>query len=230
VTIPLVVLLCAAPNAADLLARVDAILSPDRFEAEVTMVTIRPDSEERRFSMKIWKSGEDLHRIRFLTPADDKGTEVLRVGDEMWNYLPNLKRSLRISAKQEFHGGDFSNADVLRSSLAHDYQPRWVESSADEHHLELTAKNDQVAYQTLQLWVRKSDAMPLREELFTSSGKKVRTMEYLEPKTYGKVTRPSRLVMHNALNASRRSELIIDTMVVRPTLNEGLFKVAALGR
>jgi outer membrane lipoprotein-sorting protein len=194
------------------------------------MTTVRANGDLRTFSMHILKSGEDLHRIRFLAPADDKGTEVLRIGDEMWNYLPNLKRSLKISAKQEFHGGDFSNADVLRVNLAKDYTPTLVGTTADEYQLELKAKNDEVAYDTIKYWLRKKDGMPLRQEFYTSSGKLVRKCDFLDPKPFGKLTRPSKLVMWNMLNKSRHSEMVINDFTLRPQLPDGAFKLAALGR
>lgn len=223
-------LLTAAPSADAILARADAILAPQNFESDVTMKTVRSNGEERSYSMRIWKSGDELHRIRFTAPADDKGTEVLRISGDMWNYLPNLKRALRISAKQEFHGGDFSNADLLRPNLARDYTPKLVGTTDDEYQLELTAKSDEVAYGTIKYWLRRKDCMPLRQEFYTSSGKLVRKLELLDPKPFGKVQRPSRLVMWNALVPSRRSELLVNAFAVRAELDDGLFNLASLGR
>ena len=220
----------AAPSAEKILARADAILAPQAFESDVTMTTVRSNGEERTFSMRIWKSGDDLHRIRFTAPADDKGTEVLRNAGDMWNYLPNLKRALRISAKQEFHGGDFSNADLLRPNLARDYTPKLVATTDDEYELELVAKNDEVAYGVIRYWLRKKDCMPLRQEFYASSGKLLRKLELLEPKTFGKVLRPSKLVMWNALVPSRRSELVVKAFDVKAELDSGLFNLASLGR
>jgi len=220
----------AAPTAEALLAKVDGILAPERSESDVTMTTVRADGENRTFSMHFIKSGDDLYRIKFVAPADDKGTEVLRNGNDMWNYLPNLKRALKISSKQEFHGGDFSNADVLRGNLSRDYNPTIAGKTDDEYHLELKAKSDEVPYETIQLYIRKKDAMPLREEFYTSSGKLVRKLDYLEPKTFGKLLRPSKLVMWNMLNTKRHSEMVINEFVVKPELSENLFKLAALGR
>jgi outer membrane lipoprotein-sorting protein len=226
----LAVSLAASPSADEILARADAILAPDRFESDATMTTVRANGDQRAFTMHVFKSGDDMHRIRFLTPADDKGSEVLRNGDEMWNYLPNLKRALKISGKQEFHGGDFSNADVLRSNLAKDYTPTLTKTTADEYELSLKAKNDQVAYDSIKYWLSKKDNMPLRQEFYTSSGKLVRKLEFQDVKTFGKLTRPSKLMMYNMLNQARHSEMVITDFQVKPQLNDGLFKLASLGR
>src|SRR5258705_13428587 len=119
--------------------------------------------------------------------------------------MPSLKRALRISAKQEFHGGDFSNADLMRPALARDYTPKLVATTADEYELELTAKSEETAYSSIRYWLRKKDCLPLRQEFYTASGKLVRKLDFLEPKLFGRVERPSRLVMWNALAPSRKS-------------------------
>jgi outer membrane lipoprotein-sorting protein len=226
----LILTLAAAPTADEILAKADAIIAPERYESDVTMTTIRANGEERSFQMHIFKNGDDLHRIKFVAPTDDKGSEVLRNGDDMWNYLPNLKRALKISSKQEFHGGDFSNADMLRSNLSKDYTPKLVETTADEYQLELKAKSDQVAYDTIKYWLRKKDCMPLREEFYTSSGKLIRKLEYQDPKKFGKLERPSKLMMWNVLTPSRHSEMKINEFAVKADMPAGLFNLASLGK
>lgn len=220
----------AEPSADEILRRADAILAPAEFEARIELVTHR-EGESRRFEMQIWKKGLDKSRIRFLAPVADRGSEVLRDGDNMWHFLPNLKRSIRISPRQEFHGGDFSNADVLRTNLAADYSPTLARStSADTWLLELKSKNDSAAYDFIRYWVRKADGMPLRQEFFTRSGKMIRILELSEPKSFGGHERPTRMVMTNVLVPSRSSEMVVKKFVVKRMINEGLFQLAALGK
>ncbi len=220
----------AEPNADEILQRADAILAPAEFEARVELVTHR-DGEGRRFEMHVWKKGLGKSRIRFLAPAADRDSEVLRDGDNMWHFLPNLKRSIRISPRQEFHGGDFNNADLLRTNLAVDYAPTLARSeSSDTWLLELKAKHDTAAYDFIRYWVRKADNMPLRQEFYTRSGKMIRALELSEPKSFGGHERPTRLLMKNVLVPSRSSEMVIKKFVVKQKIDEGLFQLSALGR
>lgn len=221
----------AEPGAEEILRGADAILAPDEYEADLTMVTHHKDGSLRTFEVHLWKKGPTRVRVRFLSPADDKGSEVLRIDDNMWNYLPNLGRAIRISPKQEFHGGDFNNTDIMRVNLALDYTAtRLPDESPDEYVLELRAKNDSISYDLVRYWIRKQDLMPLRQEFFTRSGKLIRKLELLEPKTFGKHLRPSRLVMRNMLVPARSTELTVKTFEVRQGLDGNLFQVAALGR
>ncbi len=221
----------ANPTADELLRRANAILAPEEYEADVTFVTHKGPGDTRSFSLRILKKGTDHLRVRFLAPPDDAGSEFLRVGDNMWNFLPNLKRSLKISARQEFHGGDFSNSDVLRVDLVQDYRPTVLpSSSADEWLLDLRAKSDAVAYSEIKLWMRKKDGMPLREELYTGSGKLVRKLELTDVKKFGKLVRPSRYVMRNMVMPARYSEMTWNDFHLRSGIQAGQFDLDSLGR
>ena len=69
----------------------------------------------------ILKRDADKFRVWFSEPASVKGQEILRLGDNSWVYLPNLKRATRIANRDSFQGGDFNNADVLRVNYTVDY-------------------------------------------------------------------------------------------------------------
>ncbi|MGC4116426.1 MAG: outer membrane lipoprotein-sorting protein [Myxococcales bacterium] len=217
------------PSAAEILLKVDQVLAPAEFEAKLTFVTHKPKGDST-FAMSYLKKG-DKFRTRFLAPPDDAGSEVLRIVDDFWNYLPNLKRALKISSKQEFHGGDFANSDVLGVEMARDYDPSFGEGApADQWVLELKAKNDTVTYARIRVFVRKQDAQPVLMEYFSGSGKQVRRMELAELKTYGTFVRPSRYVMRNLLEPKRYSELVFDSFSLKSGLDDALFDQTTLGR
>jgi outer membrane lipoprotein-sorting protein len=219
------------PIAQQLLHRAVGILAPPEFEAQVRFASTKANGQVRTFSIHMWKKGSTLTRFRFLAPEDDRDMEVLRRSDDMWNYMPSLKRAVRISPKQEFHGGDFSNSDVLRVDLEQDYTPTLqAAAQPDQAVLDLVAKNDQVAYHRVRFWLRKKDAMPLREEFYAASGKLVRTCEFLDVKTFGHLVRPSRYVMRNMLVPSRSTEMVWESLQSQRIEEATMFEVATLGK
>lgn len=221
----------AAPDALSILKRADAILAPAEYEADAQLITRRPDGEKREFDVHLWKKGTTRFRVKFKAPAEDRGSEVLRDGDNMWSYLPNLKRSLKISPKQEFHGGDFNNTDILRVNLAEDYVPTLAAASDPaEYLLELRAKDDTVSYDLVKYWIRKKDFMPLRQEFYTKSGKLIRKLDLQEPRAFSGHVRPSRLVMVNTLMPGRQTEMVYQRFDLKGSLDEGVFQLAVLGR
>jgi outer membrane lipoprotein-sorting protein len=221
----------AQPSAQELLHRACAILAPPAYEADARMSLLRDGAPTRSFAMHLWKQGPDKLRVRFTEPLDERGTEVLRDGDAMWQYLPNLKRALRISAKQEFHGGDFNNTDILRVDLEADYSVSLGDGAPPGTAvLELRGRDDRVTYDRVRFRVRVADGMPLVQEFYGRSGKLLRTLELCEPRAYGRLRRPSRLFMKNALVPSRQTELVFERFDLRQALDPSLFQQVALGR
>ena len=111
----------ADPSALDLMRSYDRIMGPENFDAVTRMVAHRDDGTVRSYKMAVLKKGDDKFRIAFQEPAAVVGQELLRQGDNLWVYMPNLKRAVRLANRDSFQGGDFNNADVLRVKYEADY-------------------------------------------------------------------------------------------------------------
>jgi hypothetical protein len=92
-------------------------------ESTMALITDRGQRRERRNTavIKLQPNGIDSKlMIKFETPADIKGTGVLQIehadgDDDLWVYLPALKKSRRLVAsnkKDSFAGSDFSYGDI----------------------------------------------------------------------------------------------------------------------
>ncbi len=85
---------------------------------------IRP-RRQRRLKMKIWTQGEDKALVVIQAPPREKGTATLKVDDNLWNYLPRIRRTIRIPPSMmlaSWMGSDFTNDDLVReSSFSKDY-------------------------------------------------------------------------------------------------------------
>jgi outer membrane lipoprotein-sorting protein len=224
--------MAADPTAAELLARYDQIMGPGSFEAETEMTARREDGTSRTYVMKVLRADADRMRIWFLEPASVKGQEMLRVGDNLWLYLPNLKRATRMANRDNFQGGDFNNADVLRVKYAEDYNGT-LAPSADPAawKVDLKAKHADTAYDAISLWIRKKDFMPLRGEYFGTSGQLIRSATFSEFKELDKgYVRPARVVMQNELVKARRSEMVFRTLRLNADAPPQRFSQTDLGR
>jgi outer membrane lipoprotein-sorting protein len=222
----------ADPTAEEILARYDAVMGPKTFDTETAMTAHREDGTERTYVMRMMKGENDKFRIWFLEPAAVKGQEMLRNGDNLWLYLPNLKRATRIANRDSFQGGDFNNADVLRVNYSADYTARLVPSDiADTWAVELKARNANTSYDSVKLWVRKSDAMPVKGQYFGTSGQMIRSAEFTDYKEFEKgYQRPGKVVMRNELVKSRSSELLVKSMKLNVDVPAQRFTQTDLGR
>ncbi len=92
--------------------------------ATAELAIIRPRSE-RRPTMKIWTRGTEKTLVIIQDPPREKGTATLKVDDNLWNYLPRIKRTIRIPPSMmlsSWIGSHFTNDDLVReSSHSEDY-------------------------------------------------------------------------------------------------------------
>ncbi len=223
----------AADDAMALVRRYDAVMSPPEFQSETTMVAHREDGTTRTYKMSVLKSGKDKLRATFLEPSSAKGQEMLRNGDNMWLWMPNLKRAVRVAARDSFMGGDFNNADVMRVNYEADYTPTVVDCGKPGLVcLELKAKSPQVAYDVVKLTMTAGkDAVPVRAEFYAASGKLLRSAEFSDVKDFGGgLKRPAKLVMKNELQKQRFSEFTWSAITVKDSISTQRFVVDDLGR
>jgi outer membrane lipoprotein-sorting protein len=220
-----------APTAESLLKRYDEVMGPPSFECESSMSSTREDGSTRTYKMKMLRS-DDKFRIWFKEPASVKGQEILRQGDSLWVYLPNLKRATRMANRESFQGGDFNNADVLRVNYVTDYSGTLGDSGSPESLMvNLKARHGNTAYDTIKLWFRKSDRMPLKAEYFGSSGQILRSAEFSEIKQMDKgYSRPTKITMRNELVKSRSSQIVFHTLKLNADAPAQRFTLTDLGR
>jgi outer membrane lipoprotein-sorting protein len=206
--------LAADPTADDILKKYDSLMGPQAFESDSQMTSTREDGTTRTYVMHMLKKDADKFRVFFNNPASVKGQEILRIGDNAWVYLPNLKRATRIANRESFQGGDFNNADVLRVNYVLDYSGVLVASELpDTWCVQLKARHAETAYDAVTLYVRKADLMPVKGKYFGTSGKLIRSADFSEVKELQKgFSRPTKIVMHNELVPARQSEMLISSM------------------
>jgi len=167
-----------AQTATEVIAKTDAIVSPQRFAAEAQLDVERDDGGRRVYSLQLYRRGKST-LLTFLAPAVEKGRRILRVEEDMWMMLPNVKRPTRVSAKQNFMGGDFNNNDVLRLSLTEDYTAEFGPGGdASQFRVILTARDRSITYAKVVALIDKATYLPTQYDYYTESGKLVKRMVF----------------------------------------------------
>jgi outer membrane lipoprotein-sorting protein len=233
-TIALVVafpaLATASPKPEEVLASANAIVAPAAYKATIGMTAHRKDGTTKTYQFKTAKQGSDKLRLTFDAPKTLAGHEILRLGDELWRYVPSLKRSMRIASRDDFEAGDFRNADVLRVDIVRDYKVTSMKEDGDKYVLDLSASTKQAGYDRVVYTVRKADSMPLQQEFYASSGKKLRTLTFTNPTAFGKHTRPSDVKMVNELAKGQYTEMKVSSFEVVDSIPDKTFRKESLGR
>ena len=122
------------PDAESLLRHFDRMYESTGTVARLEIEITRPN-KTRTMRMRTWSQGEDRALIVIDAPVRDAGTATLKVGRNLWNYLPRISRTIRVPPALmmgSWMGSDLSNDDLVReSSYAADYVPSVVEPSED---------------------------------------------------------------------------------------------------
>lgn len=221
----------ADPTPEELLKRYDAVMSPKTFDGLMVMVAHRQDDTTRTYKFRALKSQDDKIRTWFFEPAAAKGQEMLRVEDNMWVYMPNLKRALRLASRESFQGGDFNNGDVLRVNYVADYTVKLIPSDdATTWLLDLTAKTKEAAYDRIKLWMTKDKQQPAKAEYYAASGKMLRSAKFDDVKNFHGLERPAHITMKNELASKRYTELTTLDMKLDLDIPAQKFVLDDLGR
>ncbi len=222
--------LALAADPAAILREYDRVMGPAHFQGSATMTAHRPDGSVRSYAMTYWKSGDDKFRVLFQGPPSARGQEILRVGDNSWVYMPSLKRSVRLAARESFMGGDFNNADVLRVNYSADYDASIAGETPDRWVLDLKSRDPGSAYDRILLTVHKGDHLPISGRYFAASGKELRSAEFLEVRDFHGHRRPSLVVMRNAIEEGRLSEMRITDFRIVGSIPATRFVLTELGK
>lgn len=180
----------AEPTDAD---EVEALLrhTDDLFRGTASRAVVEMQVKTRRYErsmkMEAWSKGQDRSLIRILEPAKDAGVTTLKVGDNLWNHLPRVDRTMRVPAGMmsgSWMGSHFTNDDLVQQTRLSDHftfdiqerpdggQGRWV--------VELTPKpTAPVVWGKVRHEVG-ADKVPQRTQYFDERGRLVRTMTFEE--------------------------------------------------
>jgi hypothetical protein len=175
-----------------ILDQVDRNLAPDSYEMYRKLINQEPDGSRKEFVLYTAKKGRESMIALFLAPATDLGRTTLRLGDNMWLYIPEVGKPLRITSLQSVVGGIFNNSDLMRLEFSTEYDVQGSVEQEDEYVLDLKAKTGAVAYDRLKMHVDRKLLLPTVIEAYTASGLLVKTLRYRKIKDYGNgLVRPS---------------------------------------
>lgn len=154
--------------------------------------------------------GNVFSLVDTVFPERQKGRKLLMRGNDLWLYLPTVKRPTRISFRERLTG-EVANGDISRTNFANDYQAtdRGAENVGGKKcvHLSLAARNKDVTYSRIEYWIDAKTYAPVKAEFYALSGKLLKTGEYSAAKMILGKPRMSRLLIKDALQPKRQSVL-----------------------
>ncbi len=215
----------------EIITEVYKILSMIDIQSEQMISIYRKGGCTSQYKLKIITKGVDKAFAEVIDPPREHGIQMLRFGEMIWRYLPNRKKSHRITGRQSFMGSDVRDIDFLRLNILEDYITcRIVENSHNKYLISFQGINSRFVYAKLKLWVNKRNLRPIKQEYYSLNGRLVKTLFYRDYRDFNGVIKPCLIEIKSASFPDRMTtiELISFRKNVKNRLN--IFHRSNLGR
>ena len=236
------------PDADEIMDRGRELTLMGSLNANVNLLITEKNGATRNrtiaMTTKSYPGGLEKRLIRFLEPADVRGTSMLVIDnkdkpDEMWIYLPALKKTRRIVSSEKgksFMSSEFSNADMSTPALS-DFSNKHAPNSGTEEAswiIESLPVNNNIAdeygFSKKVSHINKENYQVTKMEYYNFDNELYKTIEI---KSYfslsnGKYTIENMTAINNS--NGRKSEIQFTNLKENVEIDDSFFTIANLER
>jgi len=224
-----------AGEASTLIEKAEDNTNGRSFQAVLRLKVDNPDYQ-REMKVRIATKLREKALVKILEPAKDKNSGNLRLKFDLWQFLPNVDRVIKIPTSmmlQNWMGSDFTNDDLVRtSSLSRDYTHKLVAKekielapgeTAATAKIECTPKpKAPVVWGKVVVWIRVPDGVMLKQEFYTEKGDLVKVLQGSKVKKHGTHTIPTLVVMRTLKKKSSTS-MAYEDVVFDEAISDSVF-------
>jgi outer membrane lipoprotein-sorting protein len=224
---------------------IDAVVKhfEDMYRSESSISTaeliVAKPRRTRTIKMKIWTKGEDKALIVIVAPAREKGTATLKVDKNLWNYLPRIKRTIRIPPSMmlgSWMGSDFTNDDLVKeSSYREDYIYSIAGRSEDPKgwRIRFDAKPDTVGlWKRFEVVLSENGTLPLEGRYYDRKDRLSRIIRWSDVKKFGGRRVPARMTLtpQDSDKKGHRTEMVYHDIAFDVDVPDRTFSLSELER
>jgi outer membrane lipoprotein-sorting protein len=202
----------AGDSPEEILRHADDVRNPA--ESYFVRCIVKSSSASDDTEVEVSIQGNARTLMKTVRPARDRGRLGLMVDEDMWAYIPNLGRSVRISLAQRLVG-QAANGDIARCRWSGDYAPTIEAETPQAWTLLLTATKKGLTYEKIRAWIEKGSYHPLHAEFLTPAGKPLKRAEYRAYKALAGKDRPTVTHIEDAIRSGDYSDIQILEMTPR---------------
>ena len=225
-----------AQTAREIIDRVDRLLRGESSRGRITM-EITTEHWSRSLDMEIWSLGVEHSLVRVQSPAREAGTATLKAGQEVWNYLPRVDRTIKVPPSLmmgSWMGSHFTNDDLVKESQIVDDYDFEISFEGEREGVEvwefqLTPRPEApVVWGRIDEQVRKADLMPTWVRYYDEDGGLVRTMTFSDYRTMGDRLVPASMLVIPADKPEEHTVLTYHELDFGISLDENFFSLRNL--
>ena len=226
----------AQRSAREILEQVDQLLRGEASRGRVSM-EITTEHWSRALEMEVWSLGTEHSLVRVVSPAREAGTATLKAGQEAWNYLPRVDRTIKVPASLmmgSWMGSHFTNDDLVKESSIvddYDFEISYEGERGGEAVWEFTLipkPEAAVVWGSVEEQVRQRDMMPTWVRYFDEDGDLVRTLEFSGYQTMSGRMVPATMHVIPADKPDERTTLIYHELEFDVDIDESFFSLRTL--
>jgi len=206
--------------------------------AEMKMTIQRP-KWTREMEMKVWAKGEDYSLIYLKSPKREAGTTFLKREKEIWNWVPNIERVVKMPPSmmmQSWMGSDFTNDDLVRSSsilddYEHELSGETVINEMECFEITLIPKPEApVVWGMVKMWISKEDYIQLKVEFYDEDEFLVNKMEMSDIIDTDGRKFPAKMVITPEEEPENKTIIEYINIEFDPEIDESIFTVQNMKR
>lgn len=235
------------PDAVQLMDKSRDLTMSGNMQSTVTLTITEKNGAVRTRKVSLFSKtygGTEKRMMKFLEPADVRGTAMLIIDnkdaqDDMWIYLPALKRTRRIVSTEKgksFMSSEFTNADMTSGNNS-DFKIRHMPGSGNNGHWIIESqpvndnKADEYGYSRKVTTLDKSTLIIKKMEFFNFDDDHFKTIEILstQPRSDGNGYIMTEMYATNLLNG-RSSRIIFDQINTSVAIPDNTFVADNLSR
>jgi outer membrane lipoprotein-sorting protein len=209
----------AADDAEDIVRKADQVRRPgESFIWKVTVTSTERDKTPAIDGFEVFVKGTRRSFVKFVAPARNLGRSLLALDRDLWIYLPDAGKPVRIPLAQRLVG-QVANGDLARVDYAGDYDVTLVATETVDgvacHVLDLKARTKDVTYAAIRYWVARDEPRPVKAEFYAGTGTLLKTGSFDPPRELGGRRLVTRLTFTDAIRKDRTSVMEFGEVKVR---------------
>ncbi len=160
----------------------------------ILTLSVKTSNWQRSLTLEQWSKGNDMHLLKVLKPKKEKDLATLRVDNNVWNYMPKVKRVVKIPSSMmssSWMGSHFTNDDLVKQSrmvIDYDFSITYEGLRDGVDIVEISCipkKNAAVVWGKVEVIVYRNDFIPLNIVYYDEDLKLSRTLKFSNIKVLG---------------------------------------------
>jgi outer membrane lipoprotein-sorting protein len=205
----------AGPRAAALLLAAEGQknFGGSDYSCELELATTDGGGTTKASTMRLFRRDSKRQLVALvLSPASEKGEGYLRLDDNLWFFDAETGSYVHRVLSDAVGDSEMDSGDMEPDSYTETYRVSGMETGrlgANEVDILTLEEAGVQVYPRIRLWLRKSDALLLKEEYFGASGRLIRYVLYPNHVRVGGRTIASTAIYVDALDPARRTVVTV---------------------